>query len=180
MEYKIRNTYEVTQAQEFSVDCGGFNYLVIYGQHINGGFIAIPRRGVCVEASSPTNTVYNAQKLCEQLNNPELSKTLAEAVKEHWETAEKEVPDAEESTAELSEEEEKDRFTAKECNFQGEPGYMISQFHNGEKAVEQFIPKSSYKFFCEATGVQPEIINGQEDKTQKPHSAEHIHEREER
>lgn len=179
MDYKIRNTYEVTQPQEVSVDWKGNNFLIIYGQHINGGFIAIPNWGISTEAGTPEDVFYNTEKLMKNFNH-EMSKAIAEAINEHWESIEKTAYNSEKSTAELSEEAEKDRFTAKEWDFQGEPGYMVSQFHNGEKAVEQFIPKSSYKFFCDAIGVQPEIISGQEDKTRKPHSAEHIHEREER
>lgn len=51
----------------------------------------------------------------------------------------------------------RDNFIAKECNFQGEPGYMVSQIHNGKKAVEQFIAKSCYKEFCEKVGIEPKI-----------------------
>ena len=160
MNYKIKNTYEVTQAQEFSVDCGGFNYLVIYGHHINGGFIAIPNWNISVEAGDPTDVFYNAEKLAEKVSDPEVAEAIAEAVKEHWKTTEK--------------------FTAKECNFQGKPGYMVSQFHDGQKVTEQFIPKSVYKSYCKAADIQPEIINGREGENQKPHRAEHIHEREER
>lgn len=29
----------------------------------------------------------------------------------------------------------KDTFTAKEVNFQGVPGYMVCQYHNGKKVV---------------------------------------------
>lgn len=100
MNYIIHNTYEVSQTQEFSVDCGDFNYLVIYGHHINGGFIAIPNWGVSVEAADPANIGYNTQKLCEKLNNPELSRTLAEAIKEHWELTEETSSNAVKSTFE--------------------------------------------------------------------------------
>lgn len=51
----------------------------------------------------------------------------------------------------------KDKFVAKECNFQGEPGYMVSQIHDGRKVVEQFVAKSYYEQFCKAIGTQPEI-----------------------
>lgn len=160
-------------------DYGDSGFLVLYGEHDKKNFIAELARGAFIETLSPTEVNHNKKKL-EARFNPVSAEAIAKAVKEHWETAEKEVPNAEKSTAELSEEAEKDRFTAKEWDFQGEPGYMVSQFLNGRKTVEQFIPKSSYKFFCDAIGVQPEIISGQEDKTRKPHSAEHIHEREER
>ena len=52
----------------------------------------------------------------------------------------------------------KDTFTAKEINFQGEPGYIVCQYHNGEKVVEQFVSGKVYKQFCKDVGIEPEII----------------------
>lgn len=52
----------------------------------------------------------------------------------------------------------KDTFTAEEVNFQGIPGYMVCQYHNGEKVVEQFVFGEDYKQFCEDSGIEPEII----------------------
>ena len=54
-------------------------------------------------------------------------------------------------------------FTAKPTNFCGQVGYMISQYCDGEKVVEQFIPETSYKAFCELTGVNPVIIGEEEN-----------------
>lgn len=51
-----------------------------------------------------------------------------------------------------------DIFTAKEVNFQGDPGYMVCQYHNGEKVVEQFIFRENYEHFCKVIGVKPKII----------------------
>lgn len=53
-------------------------------------------------------------------------------------------------------------FTAKPTNFCGQAGYMVSQYHDGKKVVEQFIPETSYKAFCELTGAKPIIINEEE------------------
>ena len=39
--------------------------------------------------------------------------------------------------------------------FNGESGYMVSQYHNGKMVVEQFVPESAYKDFCEAIGIVP-------------------------
>ncbi len=52
----------------------------------------------------------------------------------------------------------KDTFTAKEASFQGELGYVVCQYHNEKKVAEQFIPYESYKQFCEAAGIKPEMI----------------------
>ena len=34
-------------------------------------------------------------------------------------------------------------------------GYMVEQYHKGEKIAEQFIPESAYKEFCDAIGMVP-------------------------
>lgn len=59
----IQAAYEVTDTHEISVDFDGFSYLVIFGSHINGGFIAIINHGICCEASSPDNISYNVERL---------------------------------------------------------------------------------------------------------------------
>lgn len=89
MDYEIRNTYEVTKTQEFSVDWNGFNFLVIYGKHINGWFIAIPNWKISAEACEPSDACYNTDKLSTVFGNAEKGKAIAEAVKEHWEGLEK-------------------------------------------------------------------------------------------
>lgn len=59
--YKIRNTYQTDSVQEFSVDYDGNNYLVIYGRHINGWFIAVPNWRVSSEAGEPEAVFYNTE-----------------------------------------------------------------------------------------------------------------------
>lgn len=86
MKYKIRNTYKATNVNEFSVDWNGFNFLIIYGHHINGWFIAIPNWNVCTEAGEPTDVVYNAAKLAQTHVHYIAHMFLARAIKEHWES----------------------------------------------------------------------------------------------
>lgn len=88
MRYKINNTYKVYNTQEVSVDVGDFNYLVIYGKHINGWFIAIPNHGICVEAGHPSSGLpYNIEKLtaAKDTNVKNAANSIATAIKEHWE-----------------------------------------------------------------------------------------------
>lgn len=179
MDYKIKNTYKVTQTQEFSFDCDGFNYLVIYGHHINGGFIAVPNRGICTEASDPKAVSYNTEKLNRLFKDPELSRSLAEAISLHWETVEKGTTTSADILSSIRKTAKADRFTAEKCNFNGEPGYTVCQFHNGAKCCEQYIPEKSYRNFCNAIGVEPEILDGQTEN-QKPHRAAPVLEREDR
>lgn len=85
MDYKINKTYELTQTCEFSVDWNGFNFLIIYGKHINGWFIAITNWNVCVEAVEPSDECYNATKLARANFHDEAPSYLARAIREHWE-----------------------------------------------------------------------------------------------
>lgn len=85
MKAEIQREYKVFSAREISVDWNGFSFLVIYGRHVNGWFIAIPNWKICVEATEPTDHFYNEEKLAEAFNNPTKGKAIAEAIKEHWE-----------------------------------------------------------------------------------------------
>jgi hypothetical protein len=87
MEYKITATYKTSMVQEFSLDWNGFNFLVIYGKHINGWFIAIPNWGVSTESGEPSDKYYNATKLAQtyRLQN-ESPSILAEAIMQHWDS----------------------------------------------------------------------------------------------
>ncbi len=89
MKAEIKNTYEVSNTHEISVDWNGYNFLIIYGHHINGWFIAILNWEVCVYASNPTDTFYNSEKLAKALNKANAGVELAKVIKEHWEGLEK-------------------------------------------------------------------------------------------
>ena len=49
-------------------------------------------------------------------------------------------------------------FIAKKVNFEGNPGYFVSQLHNGKVVVEQFISEECYAEFCKAIGIVPELL----------------------
>jgi len=89
MKSEIRKTYEVSDTYEISVDWNGYNFLIIYGKHKDGWFIAIPNWKVCVEASTPEDDFYNSEKLAKALNKANAGVELAKAIKEHWEGLEK-------------------------------------------------------------------------------------------
>lgn len=84
--YKIRNTYEVTKTHELSVDWNGFNFLIIYGHHINGWFIAIPNWNKCTEAGEPSDVTYNAAKIAQTHIHDIAPMYLSQAIAEHWES----------------------------------------------------------------------------------------------
>lgn len=64
----------------------GFNFLIIYGHHINGWFIAIPNWNKCTEAGEPSGVAYNATKLAQTHIHDIAPMYLAQAIKEHWES----------------------------------------------------------------------------------------------
>ena len=47
----------------------------------------------------------------------------------------------------------KDGFTAELCNFQGEPGYMLHQWHNSIVVCSQFVPQKYFVQFCNDAGI---------------------------
>lgn len=49
-------------------------------------------------------------------------------------------------------------FVAKPFNFQGEQGYMLEQYYNGLVVCSQFVPESSFDYFCKVAGIKPEIV----------------------
>ena len=48
-------------------------------------------------------------------------------------------------------------FIAKPCNFQGKNGYMIDKYRYGLVVCSQFVPESSFAYFCKVAGISPKI-----------------------
>lgn len=70
------------ELDELSLNFDGLNYLVIFGHHVNGGFIALPNAGICVEGSrDPNNTIYNSEKLQLTGLSKDHADTIAHAIK---------------------------------------------------------------------------------------------------
>lgn len=70
---------------EFPVDYDGFSYLVIFGKHVNGWFISLPRNNVSCEAADPLNVAYNRSNLIENGKLDEgFAFLVAEMIKELW------------------------------------------------------------------------------------------------
>lgn len=66
---KLQNFYKST-IEEASIDSYGYNFLCIYGSHINGNYIAIINWGVSAELSSfPNDVSYNAMSISRVLEN---------------------------------------------------------------------------------------------------------------
>ena len=80
----IQDCYEISQTNEISVDWDGNNYLVIYGRHMNGWFIAIPNWQTSTEAAHPSDSFYNMEKLTRALKSNEAARAIADALRAHW------------------------------------------------------------------------------------------------
>ena len=50
-------------AKEMNINAGGYSFLCIFGEHINGGFLAIPNWNVCVELGNKNDKAYNSDKI---------------------------------------------------------------------------------------------------------------------
>lgn len=94
MKAEIKGIYDVGNVYEISVDIGNFNYLVIYGKHINGWFISILNWNVCTEVAQPEDIIYNTERLDCVLQNMlprnmlekfDVAYELAETICRHWE-----------------------------------------------------------------------------------------------
>ena len=78
------NKVEKFHANKLEVSSNGFKYCVVFGKADSGWFIAIPNWNVCVEASDPSDDLYNGHQLSKALINPLAGTAIASAIKEAW------------------------------------------------------------------------------------------------
>ena len=70
---------------EFPMDYEGFSYLVVFGKHINGWFISMPKNNVSCEAADPLDVTYNRANLIEKGNlEGDFALLIANMIKEIW------------------------------------------------------------------------------------------------
>jgi hypothetical protein len=65
------------QAREISIDTHGLNFLCIIGQHINGGFVAIPNWSIAAELARGEQG-YNKHQIETALNNSKYASLWAD------------------------------------------------------------------------------------------------------
>ena len=85
----INAEYEAYVSFEISVDYGGYNYLLIYGKHINGYFCCVPGWKWGCEMAEPGDVTYNAEKLRGAGAGRDVAKALAKAIRERSERGRK-------------------------------------------------------------------------------------------
>lgn len=84
---KLNSVYK-TKAEEAAIDACGYNFLCVYGSHINGNFISIINWNVSAELSDPNDIFYNTNSISEkpqcisELSScaDEIGKKIAEAI----------------------------------------------------------------------------------------------------
>lgn len=101
---EIKRSYDITETHGASIDWNGNNYLVIYGRHVNGWYIAIPNWQISMEAAAPTDTFYNMERLAQKLGK-RAAQVIAQALNEHWEYVQW-LKDEEQKKQELQEQKE--------------------------------------------------------------------------
>lgn len=84
MSEKIQRIYQVSNTSEVGINYNGSHYLIIYGKHINGWFIASPNWQFCVEAAHPDDDFYNTEKLSMVIKDVETACFIAKAIKDHF------------------------------------------------------------------------------------------------
>lgn len=82
MDYIIQKKYIASVELEISVDANGYNFLVLYGKHINGGWCAIPNHGVACEMGDANDTFYNAEALIHCGMSVRCARAIAAAIAE--------------------------------------------------------------------------------------------------
>ncbi len=79
--------YQAGNCTELSINYGGNNYLVIYGNHVNGGFCSIPNWEVGCELSSyADDTFFNGERIGKALGNMDAGNYIAGIIAEHEKT----------------------------------------------------------------------------------------------
>lgn len=59
-----KTTMDKVTAKEINIDVNGYSFLCIFGEHINGGFLAMPNWKICVELSADANDfAYNSDQI---------------------------------------------------------------------------------------------------------------------
>ena len=90
MKAEIVKEYLVPRVYEIYIEWNGYGFLTIYGQHKNNDwFVAFPELGISERITEPTDIYYNINKLSEVFNNGDKGKAVAEAIREHYETINK-------------------------------------------------------------------------------------------
>ncbi|MGX8835309.1 DUF6618 family protein [Amedibacillus sp. YH-ame6] len=81
MKAKVNYARDCGNCYELSIDCNGFNFIMIIGRYINGGFFAIINHGVSGDLSDFTDSFWNAGSIGNALNNHEVGEALAIVIK---------------------------------------------------------------------------------------------------
>lgn len=82
MQYNISGRYPAEVCFEISVDVNGNSYLVIYGKHVNGGYLCIPNWNIGCEVGDPSDTFYTMEALMRCKISKNYAKAIAAAIRD--------------------------------------------------------------------------------------------------
>jgi len=92
-KYNIEKIHDLTDTAkiifEHDVQFNGYSYLVIFGRHINGGFINIPNWNIGTKASAEGSVLYNAEQLIKAGLEEPAAWTIAQHISDTLETLQK-------------------------------------------------------------------------------------------
>ena len=81
-EYKRDWSDKTVILFEHEIEFNGCSFLVIFGKHVNGGFICIPNWQISCEASADGNVLYNTEKLHSSGLDEDSSLIIAKYIKD--------------------------------------------------------------------------------------------------
>lgn len=85
METRVVAEYKAKVLTEISVDMSnGYNYLFIYGEHINGYFCCVPNWKWSCEMAEPDNVSYNAKSLVNAGVEYEVANGIANTLNDYF------------------------------------------------------------------------------------------------
>ena len=92
-KYSIEKIHDYTDTAkvifEHEIQFNGWSYVVIFGRHINGGFINIPNWNIGTKASGEGSVLYNAEQLIKAGLDEPTAWTIAQHISDTLENMEK-------------------------------------------------------------------------------------------
>ena len=89
-EYTVEKVKDYTNTAhvifEHEIDINGYSYLIIFGRHINGGFISIPNWRIGTKMASDGAIIYNTEQLEHCGLDPATALTIARYISETLES----------------------------------------------------------------------------------------------
>lgn len=70
----------ISEVHHIGIDYNGYNYSVIFGKYVNGGFCSIPNWNVSCELSDFKDKFWNSESIGKVLKDKKAGKVIAEVI----------------------------------------------------------------------------------------------------